>query len=345
MGISEKGHHILLVFNIQKKEIILFNIDTKEQKIVLFNDWKSGHNQHFLFLDRRKKFYHVNPRGTFEIDCEGNINKIDPIPEMLYKERLMEIDLIVQRNFQPQPVFKNTNSIYINANRKLVFNKHELGLNRLSNIEIMIPMTFSVYSTARKQNKSNIFTFTDGSTIEVNRNGLFILKSSNGNIPTIYIPSILDTPLGVATADEFAGGAFFRYAPLNQVVMTCADFYEKYIARFINNILETESIFRVDEEQAEYPEGKEAMFKFLSRNIFYPPEARERNIQGKVIVKFKIDKDGSIFDITIEQGIHHLLDNEAIKVIEKMPKWKPGKQKGQPVISHFTIPLVFKLEG
>lgn len=103
--------------------------------------------------------------------------------------------------------------------------------------------------------------------------------------------------------------------------------------------------FVVVEEMPEYPEGVEAMMKFLSDSVVYPPEAKDKGIQGRVICNFIVNKDGSITDVKIVRGVDPLIDAEAIRVIESMPKWKPGKQRGQAVDVRFTLPVVFRLDA
>ena len=108
---------------------------------------------------------------------------------------------------------------------------------------------------------------------------------------------------------------------------------------------EEEVVFKVVEQQAEFPGGPQAMFKYLSEHIKYPVICQENGIQGKVICQFTVNKDGSIVDIQILRSSgHDALDKEAKRVIESMPKWAPGKQRGKPVRSRFTLPVTFKLQ-
>ena len=107
---------------------------------------------------------------------------------------------------------------------------------------------------------------------------------------------------------------------------------------------EVEEVFIVVEEQAEYPGGQSALMKYFSDNIRYPVSASENGVQGRVICQFTVWKDGSISDIKILRSVHPALDNEAIRLIKGMPKWKPGKQLGKPVASRFTLPVLFRLQ-
>ena len=107
----------------------------------------------------------------------------------------------------------------------------------------------------------------------------------------------------------------------------------------------TEEIFVVVEEQPEFPGGNAAMMKFLSDNIRYPVIAQENGISGRVICNFVVERDGSITDVQVVRGVDPSLDREAIRVIQQMPRWKPGKQRGSAVRVRFTLPVVFRLQN
>lgn len=104
-------------------------------------------------------------------------------------------------------------------------------------------------------------------------------------------------------------------------------------------------IFQVVEEQPMFPGGMEEMMKFLQQNIKYPKEAQEQGKQGRVIVQFVVNKDGSISNDSIVRSVDPLLDAEALRVVRSMPNWTPGKQKGKPVRVRFTLPVTFHLNG
>jgi len=108
---------------------------------------------------------------------------------------------------------------------------------------------------------------------------------------------------------------------------------------------ESETIFTVVDEQAEYPGGFDALAKLLYNNLKYPPDARRMGIQGSVFVSFVVNKDGSITDINIIKGIGGGCDQEAIRIVSIFPKWIPGKQNGKAVKSRFVLPIKFKLAG
>lgn len=98
------------------------------------------------------------------------------------------------------------------------------------------------------------------------------------------------------------------------------------------------------EEMPEFPGGTTAMYKWLSENIRYPEAAQQNNIQGRVMVKFVVQRDGSIGKVTIYRGVDKDLDREAIRLFQKMPKWKPGKINSNPVDCWFNVPVSFKLQ-
>lgn len=106
----------------------------------------------------------------------------------------------------------------------------------------------------------------------------------------------------------------------------------------------TDEIFVVVENQPEFPGGNAAMMKFLSDNIKYPVIAQENGLQGRVITNFVVERDGSITDVQVVRGVDPSLDREAIRVIQSMPRWKPGQQRGQAVRVRFTLPVVFRLQ-
>ena len=108
---------------------------------------------------------------------------------------------------------------------------------------------------------------------------------------------------------------------------------------------EEEVIFMVVETMPEFPGGQQALFKYLGETVKYPVIAQENGIQGRVICQFVVNKDGSIVDVVVVRSSGEpSLDKEAIRVINSMPKWKPGKQRGKPVRVKYTVPVNFRLQ-
>lgn len=105
-----------------------------------------------------------------------------------------------------------------------------------------------------------------------------------------------------------------------------------------------EEVFRHVEQMPQYPGGDAELYKFISSNLNYPAMAIENNVQGKVIVQFVVMKDGSVGNVKVVRSVDRDLDNEAIRVCKKLPKFIPGKQNGQPVNVWYTLPVTFKLQ-
>lgn len=102
-------------------------------------------------------------------------------------------------------------------------------------------------------------------------------------------------------------------------------------------------VFDVVEVMPQFPGGQIAMLQYIMKNIKYPEQAMKEGIQGRVAVRFIVEKDGSISDVKPILSVHPLLNKEAVRVVESMPKWSPGKQNGKPVRVRFNIPVMFKL--
>lgn len=105
-----------------------------------------------------------------------------------------------------------------------------------------------------------------------------------------------------------------------------------------------EEVFMVAEQMPEFPGGMKEMLKFLQENVKYPENAMKNNVQGRVIVQFVIEKDGTPTEFKVLRSVDPDLDAEALRVMKAMPKWKPGMQKGQVVRVKFTVPVSFKLQ-
>lgn len=119
----------------------------------------------------------------------------------------------------------------------------------------------------------------------------------------------------------------------------------KFVPVQVGQNTPSQEAFEVVEEMPEFPGGMGECLKFLGQNIKYPVESQKAGVQGKVIVQFVVETDGSITNPMIVRSIDSHLDGEAIRVISLMPKWKPGKQKGQPVPVKYTVPVTFRLDG
>ena len=103
-------------------------------------------------------------------------------------------------------------------------------------------------------------------------------------------------------------------------------------------------VFDVVEEMPHFPGGPAALQAFLSSNTKYPVVAQENGVQGRVIVSFVVERDGSITDVRVVRSVDPSLDREASRVVRSMPRWSPGKQNGSTVRVKYTVPVVFRLQ-
>lgn len=108
---------------------------------------------------------------------------------------------------------------------------------------------------------------------------------------------------------------------------------------------EEEEVFTIVEKMPQFPGGQENMYTFLKNNLQYPADAKQKNLEGTVYITFVIDKDGSLENIKVLRGVKNApsLDEEAARVIGKMPKWIPGTQNDKPVRVQFNLPIKFSL--
>jgi|APHig6443717497_1056834.scaffolds.fasta_scaffold16648_3 protein TonB len=105
-----------------------------------------------------------------------------------------------------------------------------------------------------------------------------------------------------------------------------------------------DSIFRVVEEMPEFPGGQLSLLKWIANHIKYPEEAVQNEVEGRVFVQFVVDKDGGISNALVSRGVDTAIDNEALRVVNSLPTWKPGKQRGKPVRVAYTVPIKFELK-
>jgi protein TonB len=132
----------------------------------------------------------------------------------------------------------------------------------------------------------------------------------------------------IASSEETGQKVVVQYVPVQEVE-------EK---------VEEAEIFDVVENMPEFPGGASALMQYLAKNIKYPTIAQENGTQGRVIVQFVVNKDGSIVDAKVARSVDPYLDKEALRVVSSMPKWKPGMQRNKPVRVKYTVPVTFRLQ-
>lgn len=103
-----------------------------------------------------------------------------------------------------------------------------------------------------------------------------------------------------------------------------------------------QKVYEHPEVMPEYPGGMSSMVEFLSKNVKYPKDAAKQKVEGRVLVWFVVETDGSLTDVKVAKKVFPSLDAEAVRVVKTMPKWTPGKHNDQPVRVRFALPIVFK---
>ena len=102
-----------------------------------------------------------------------------------------------------------------------------------------------------------------------------------------------------------------------------------------------DEVYIMVEKRAEFPGGQSEMLKYIQDNRQYPDEAKENDVHGKVLVSFIVERDGTLSDVKVKRGIGSGCDEEAVRVITSMPKWRPGEQGGKAVRTSLTLPVTF----
>ncbi len=112
---------------------------------------------------------------------------------------------------------------------------------------------------------------------------------------------------------------------------------------FVAPEVEEEEVYIIVEQMPGFPGGEEALLKYISDHMEYPTMAIERGIEGRVTVRFVVNKDGYVENVEVIRGVHELLDKEAVRVIKSLPRWNPGKQNGVAVAVYYNVPVNFTL--
>ena len=120
---------------------------------------------------------------------------------------------------------------------------------------------------------------------------------------------------------------------------------EEYVApEVVEEEVVEQEIFKIVEEMPAFPGGEAKLMEYVAKNVKYPQIARETGVQGRVYVNFVVEPDGSVSNVSVLRGIGGGCDEEAIRVVKNMPKWKPGKQRGKAVRVSYMLPVNFKLQ-
>ena len=107
---------------------------------------------------------------------------------------------------------------------------------------------------------------------------------------------------------------------------------------------DTDKAYEVVDEMPSFTGGQGALMQFLANNVKYPTVAFENGVQGRVLVGFIVERDGSLSNVKVERSVDPALDKEAVRVVKAMPKWQPGKKNGSAVRVKFTVPITFRMQ-
>ncbi|MBX7227057.1 MAG: ribosomal protein L7/L12 [Chitinophagales bacterium] len=216
IGLASSGDHYLLVYYNYSKKATIINLQTQKTIEVVFDHWKYSYvRRSFIFAN--DCFVHLNEKGAWAIDLSGNILNMGVFNRNMFEKRSEELNQLGQRFYQ-KSYLKNVKEVFINQGNGLVFNIHELSLFGQDEISLYKTKLYS-HNIRAKRDEQHVFSFPDGSFIEISKTGVALLRSINLAIPSIYIPLVLETKLGVATQDHFAGNLYYYREKRYDVVL------------------------------------------------------------------------------------------------------------------------------
>lgn len=163
-----------------------------------------------------------------------------------------------------------------------------------------------------------------------------------GNVYYGYGQGVVSRPTNHTNTATKPKDKFKRHTESNQVIYNSEGQMNSDSQH--SKSVKDKNIFVAVDEIPSFPGGWIEFHNYLNSNIHYPADAMKSNIQGRVILKVVVEIDGSISNIIVVKGVESSIDKESIRVVSNMPRWAPGKIKGQPVRSYFTIPIDFRLQ-
>lgn len=243
LGLMENGEYVLLQFNEADKKVFITNLKTGKEKTAYFQEWKNSSRKKFIFY-KDVFIYSFREDGgnywVFEFDEDIVIRRYGTTPRKIADNFMFREDKLkmIQYKNWGKSVLKSIHYIFVNEVNNLVFdNLHELRLTDHSIIKFEKTGFTERVQVATPVGK-DAFRFPDGTVITVNRSGMLILRSSNPSIDVIYIPSVLDADLGVASESDIAGNHYYypegetKKSPISR-----AQFWKRYMEPFIDTII------------------------------------------------------------------------------------------------------------
>lgn len=203
-----------------------------------------------------------------------------------------------------------------------------------------------------------ILSFTmERETKAKNPDGIIIIIRTDPTLldPNKIIPAEPEKPKPVSFRPVYTAPVVVEKVDSSDIVMPATGSLDSVKNRPVDAIIvsdeKTDAIIPVEpeprnfvEEMPTFPGGSEALLRLISASIKYPQEAVDNGIQGRVTLRFVVSSDGSVKRVEILRGVHPVLDEEAIRVVSALPKWKPGKQNGKAVPVWFSVPVTFQLK-
>ena len=240
------GQQLFLCFKVFNRELTIYRLDTGESKSVFFNEWKPSPFADFFFEDGAFHYMNYEYIWRFNYQQEVWIEKRAGDPDHAFVQKYEQLQEQAENQKAGTSfgwsVLKNINTVFINQEHNLVFNKHELVLSKTGHIQLLPAGREARMPDVRSEweDRRNEFTFPGGSKVKVHRSGMLILQwITDGQARQVYIPAALDASLAAATDSHFAGNGY--YYPERQkgalIKVDTAGFYKENIRSFIQHVL------------------------------------------------------------------------------------------------------------
>ena len=200
------------------------------------------------------------------------------------------------------------------------------------------------YLLIKKAVSDGGYSIANGFTHSTLKQRIYMMQNKNNSAKRHYLRALYLVPVALVALAVNARTIVDYIEPASLPVKTAPAAVDSISTFTLNGDLKTKSkLLDLCEVMPEYPGGMEALMKYLQESVKYPKEAQAQKLQGRVIVRFVVERDGQISHVEVPRSVHPLLDAEAIRVVKAMPKWIPGREKGEPVAVHYSLPIIFRL--
>ncbi len=258
---------------------------------------------------------------------------------------------LLQLSYQtPEVQLGNQFNVSPLKKRIMMMNKQNSNKAAILKYMLIVPLVLSLVLVANAQSvvkkTRKIVTTTSQKSTKVVANSkdnvTQMVESANSGSKPILVDSIEIVRQNLAKSNP---DAVVTYDTVNKVYKSTVKFSAPVIKKDVDVNSSDGKVYEVVEKMPQYPGGVNELLSFLTSTIKYPDEAKKNGIQGRVIVRFVVDKTGKVTNTTILRGVSLELDNEALRVVNAMPVWTPGEHKGQTVAVYYALPIQFTLEG